>query len=120
MSDPSEISDHLSSEKQCDSVVQKLLKAKKKGCAGYAAFSATTAYKLNVDNKFAANTKAVQPALQEQAEREIAMRSADEFGGDNLFYSIQLSELCITLNDATEPSVHPPLDASAKAIAPTK
>jgi hypothetical protein len=120
MSDLSEIEDLLLSQKQCDSVVQKLLKANKKVCAGYAALSATTIYKVNVDNKFAADTKAVQTALQERAGAEIAMRTADEFRGDNLFYGIQLSELCITSGDATEPSVLPPLDASAKAIAPKK
>jgi len=120
MSDLSEIEDLLLSQKQCDSVVQKLLKANKKVCAGYAALSATTTYKVNVDNKFTADAKTVQAALQERAGADIAVRSADEYRGDNLYYGIQLSELCITPGDATEPSVLPPLEGPMKTVAPAK
>jgi hypothetical protein len=115
LSDLSEIEGKLLLDKHCDGVVQKLLKAKKKVCSGYAALSATTVYKVNVNTRASADTKtkvpiadAVQQALQEHAVAEINVRSADEYMGDNLFYGIQLSHDCITTDDATVPSVLSP------------
>jgi hypothetical protein len=116
MSDLSAIEDHLLRQKNCDGVVQKLLKANKKICAGYAALSATTVYKVNVASNTSTDAKsempvanAVQQALHEHTNAVINVRSVNEFTGDNLFYGIQLSDLCITPGDAIVPSVLPPL-----------
>jgi hypothetical protein len=115
MSDLFALEDQLLQQKNCDSVVQKLLKANKKICAGYAALSATTVYKVNVARNASTDAKseapitnAVQRALHEHTNAAINIRSANEFTGDNLFYGIQLSDLCITPDDATAPSFLPP------------
>ncbi len=115
LSDLFEIENKLLLDKRCDGAVQKLLKAKKKVCAGYAALSATTVYKVNINTRASADTNskipisnAVQQALQEHAVAEINVRSADEYAGDNLFYGIQLAHDCITPDDATTPSVLSP------------
>lgn len=100
------------SQKKCDKTVQKLLQANRKVCAGYAALSATTSYKVNVDRKFAAGgdahapiMTAVQQAIELHTEGQVRLTGRDELAGEDLFYGIQLSSLCITLNTATEPSV---------------
>lgn len=113
-SDLLEISNNLLSQKSCDEVVNGLLKANKKVCPGYAALSATTLYKVHFDAKFDSNAddkapimKAVQQAIQENADGQIRTQSADELSGDNLFYGIQLATLCITPDSATEKSYLP-------------
>jgi hypothetical protein len=47
MDDLLDIQDNLLREKNCDDTVNRLLKANKQVCAGYAALSATTSYKVN-------------------------------------------------------------------------
>lgn len=113
-SDLQEIADNLLSQKSCDEVVNGLLKANRKVCPGYAALSATTLYKVHFDTKFDSNAddkvpimKAVQQAIQQEADGQIRTQSADELSGDNLFYGIQLSTLCITPDTATEKSYLP-------------
>lgn len=112
MSDLAEIQDRLLSQKKCDETVQRLLQANKKVCAGYAALSATTSYKVHVDRGFDAGgdahapvMNAVQQAIELHTEGQVRLTARDELAGEDLFYGIQLSSLCITLNTATEPSV---------------
>jgi len=95
-------------------VVNRLLKAHRQVCPGYAALSATTLYKVHLDKKFNSSAedkapiiKAVQQAIQQDADGQIRIQSADELSGDSLFYGIQLSPLCITPDTATEPSPLP-------------
>jgi hypothetical protein len=120
MSDLAEIQDALLSEKSCDRVVQSLLKANKQVCAGYAAISATTSYKVRVNSKFESGADnvpvvdQVKRALETHAGSEIRVESADQLSGDDLFYGIQLSQLCITPDTATEPSVLAPQPAPAR------
>jgi hypothetical protein len=112
LSDLSEIEDGLLQQKRCDETVQRLLKHGKKVCSGAAALSATTRYKVHVDAKFETDAEdhalilsAAQKALTEHTQSEIRSTGTDELVGEDLFYGIQLSELCITLDTATEPSV---------------
>jgi hypothetical protein len=114
MNDLQEIADNLLSQKSCDEVVNSLLKANRKVCPGYAALSATTLYKVHLDTKFDSNAddkvpimKAVQQALQQDADGQIRIQSADELSGDDLFYGIQLNTLCITPDTAIEKSYLP-------------
>ena len=67
---------------------------------------------MHVDAKFETNAEdrapilsAAQKALSEHTQSQIRSTGTDELSGDDLFYGIQLSELCITLDTATEPSV---------------
>jgi hypothetical protein len=106
-----EISDKLLSQKYCDEAVNFSLKANKKVCSGLAALSATTVYKVQFDTKFDSKAedkipimKVVQEAIQEDADGEIRIHSADELSGDNLFYGIVLYEHCITPDTAIEKS----------------
>ena len=99
-------------QKRCDDTTQRLLKQGKKVCSGAAALSATTRYRVHVEAKFEANGEdrtpilsAAQKALAEHTQSQIQSIGTDQFSGENLFYGIQLSELCITLDTATEPSV---------------
>lgn len=106
----SEIQDALLSQPSCQSIVMKLLRAKKKVCSGYAALSATTSYKVNVASKFAAEEnkqpvlEKVKSVIEEHAGSEIKISSDDELKGEGLFYGIQLSRLCMTLDDGSGPS----------------
>jgi hypothetical protein len=116
MDDLLEIQDNLLREKNCDDVVQRLLKANKQVCPGYAALSATTSYKVHYDVKLdtSAQTKmtttaVVQRVIEEKSGGRIQIQSADELFGENLFYGIQLSKFCITPDTATQPSVRPEL-----------
>jgi hypothetical protein len=108
----SEIQDVLLSQPSCSNIVTKLLRAKKKVCSGYAALSATTSYKVNVASKFAATEESKRPvlekvksAIEEHAGSEIKINRDDELKGEDLFYGIQLSRLCMTLDDGSGPSV---------------
>lgn len=112
MADLFDIQEALLSQPSCARMVGQLVKASKQVCAGYAALSATTSYKVNMNTKLAAQEEskgqvleAVKTAIEEHAGSEISIRSADELKGDDLYYGIQLSQLCITPDTATEPSV---------------
>jgi hypothetical protein len=48
---------------------------------------------------------AAQQAIAEHTESQIQSGGTDELAGENLFYGIQLSSLCITLDGDTEPSI---------------
>lgn len=116
MDDLLEIQDNLLRQKNCDDVVQRLLKANKQVCPGYAALSATTSYKVHYDVKLdtsaqtkMATTAVVQRVIEEGSGGRIQIQSADELFGENLFYGIQLSKFCITPDTATQPSVRPEL-----------
>lgn len=107
-----EIENHLLSQKHCDEIVQRVLKANKQVCSGYSALAATTSYTVRYDVKLGLNAEtklpavnAVQKAIEESAGSTIHIRNGDELHGENLFYGIQLSKFCITPNTATEPSV---------------
>jgi len=109
-----EIEDNLLSKKNCDKAVQRLLKANRKVCPGYAALSATTSYKVHIQSKVNSGAEdkvpvinAVQQAIEQRANSELRVQSEDELTGDNLFYGIQLSHYCITPDDASEPSILP-------------
>jgi hypothetical protein len=109
-----EIESHLLGQKHCDEIVQRVLKANKQVCSGYAALSATTTYKVHYDVNFVLTAESkvpivnvVQKAIAEEAGGTIHIRNGDELHGENLFYGIQLSKFCITPGTATEPSVLP-------------
>jgi hypothetical protein len=121
MDDLLEIQDNLLREKRCDDTVHRLLKANRQICAGYAALSATTSYKVRYDSKFEASEQnkmtvvnLVQKVIEDSAGSTIHIQSADELVGENLFYGIQLSKLCITPDTAADPSVRPDLPAPEK------
>jgi len=112
LSDLGEIEDGLLQQERCDKTVQRLLKAKKKVCSGVAALSATTHYRVHVDRTFEAGANgrtpilnAAQQAIAEHTQSQIQSTGTDELAGENLFYGIQLSSLCITLDGDTEPSI---------------
>ena len=119
MDDLLEIQDNLLRQRHCDEAVQRLLKAHKQICPGYAVLSATTSYKVHYDAKFdssveskMAATAVMQRAIEEEAGGRIHIHGADELSGENLFYGIQLSKFCITPDTASEPSVRPELPTS--------
>jgi len=125
LSDLSEIQDSLLRQKRCDETVQHLLKLNKKVCSGAAALSATTRYRVHVDSKFDAGANgrapvlsAAQKAIEEHTQSQTRSTGTDELAGENLFYGIQLSAFCITLNTATEPSVLTNSDVPQPAIPP--
>jgi hypothetical protein len=122
MDDLLEIQDNLLRQKSCDDVVQRLLKANKQVCPGYAALSATTSYKVHYDVKVdtSAQTKMatmalVQRVIEADSGGQIQIQSADELFGENLFYGIQLSKFCITPDTATQPSVRPELPSEGNS-----
>lgn len=112
MSDLFDIQQALLSQPSCLHTVGQLVRASKQVCAGYAALSANTSFKVNFDKQLRAKEEAKLPVLekvrsviQQNAGSEISIRNADELNGDGLYYGIQLSELCITPDTASEPSV---------------
>lgn len=121
MSDLFDIQQALLSEPSCLHTVGMLVRSNKQVCAGYAALSANTSYKVKLDKNIAANEatklpimETVQAVIQQNTGSEINIHSADELNGEGLFYGIQLTQLCITPETATEPSV---LAQTPKAIA---
>ena len=111
MSDLADIEDKLLQQQHCDEAVHQLLQANKKVCPGYAVLSATTSYKMKLETSFGSRAEdrppiisAVQRAIEERTSGRIQVKGADELTGDDLFYGIQLSSLCITPITATEPS----------------
>jgi hypothetical protein len=114
MSQLLEIQDILLHDPKCDETVQLLLRAHQTVCAGYAALSATTSYRVRYDSTYETNAEAKAPVVQAVkakieavAGSRIQIGGDDELTGENLFYGIQLTELCITRDSATEPSVLP-------------
>jgi hypothetical protein len=106
------IEDNLLSQQNCEKAVTRLLQANRKVCPGYSALSATTSYRIHVRSALQSEAKdrvpvinTVQQAIQERADTQLHIQSANELAGENLFYGIQLSRLCITPEDASEPSV---------------
>jgi hypothetical protein len=125
LSDLGEIQDSLLRQKRCDETVQRLLKLNKKVCSGAAALSATTRYRIQYNAKFGADAdgrvpvlNAAQKAIEEHTQSQIQASGTDELSGENLFYGIQLSAFCITLDTATEPSVLTNSDAPQPATPP--
>jgi len=120
MSDLFAIQAALLNDPGCLGTVKQLLKANKQVCAGYAALSATTSYRVRSNSKLATNAESkpaieeVKQAIQQQAHSDIVVQNDDELTGENLFYGIQVSQLCITLDSETEPSVAPPAPKSGK------
>ena len=111
MADLAEIQDQLLSQTSCDKTVQKLLHADKKVCAGYAALSATTSYKVHTNRSFDSDGEArvsvinaVKEEIELHTDGQVRLTDRDELAGEDLFYGIQLSSLCVTLDTATEPS----------------
>jgi hypothetical protein len=125
LSDLAEIQDSVLRQKRCDETVQRLLKLNKKVCSGAAALSATTRYRVQYNAKFDADAdgrapvlSAAQKAIEEHTQSQIQASGTDELSGENLFYGIQLSAFCITLDTATEPSVLTNSDAPQPATPP--
>lgn len=115
-----EIRDSLLRQKHCDEIVNSLLKANKQVCPGYSTLSATTSYKIHFDVKVDGSAKSKSPVtnvvrqvIEEETGAEINVHNESQFTGENLFYGIQLSPLCIVPNTATEPSPRPPQPAAA-------
>ncbi len=58
-----EIEDNLLSQKNCEKAVQRLLRANRKVCPGYAALSATTSYKVHVGSKLHSGAEGKVPVI---------------------------------------------------------
>jgi hypothetical protein len=119
LSDLGEIRDKLLQQKECDRIVDRLLKDHKQVCAGYAALSATMSFKVTFDAAIRADTAALMPAVQhaiEHTQGRLQLRDRDELSGENLIYGIKLEHQCITLNTATDPSVLTNPDVPQPAI----
>jgi hypothetical protein len=119
-----DIEDNLLSQKNCEKAVKRLLQANRKVCPGYAALSATTSYKVHVHTEVRSEAEdrapilhAVQHALQQRVDGQIQVQSGDELTGEHLFYGIQLSHLCITVQDDPQPSVLPQSASSGVPLA---
>jgi hypothetical protein len=101
----------LLEDQNCDAMVGALLKQNKKVCPGYAVLTASTSYKVNYD-KSASSTSATQMPIAEAVQRqieletkgEIKLTGTHELVGQDLFYGIQLSPVCLTPDTATVPS----------------
>jgi hypothetical protein len=118
-----EIRDTLLRQKHCDEIVNSLLKANKQVCPGYSTLSATATYTVHFDLKVDGSAKSKSPVtnvvrqvIQEETGAEINVHNESQFTGENLFYGIQLSPLCIVPNTATEPSPRPPQPAALERI----
>lgn len=112
MSDLADIEDELLRNKTCDQTVQRLLKEHHKVCPGYAVLGATTSYSVKVASKLESNAAsrapivhAVRETIEGETKSRVQVSDNDQLTGEELFYGIQLSSLCITLDTATEPSV---------------
>jgi hypothetical protein len=102
--------------------VQTLLKENKRICAGASVISATTSYRIQVDQRFdsgvedrASVVKAVQKAVEADGSGHVQVRSEDELVGENLFLGIRLQSFCIVPDTATEPALAPKPEALPKA-----
>jgi hypothetical protein len=109
-----EIQKLLLKDPHCDDVVQALLKEHKRICAGASVISATTSYRIQVDQQLesgvgdkASVVKAVQEAVEADGSGHIQVRSEDELVGENLFLGIRLQSFCIVPDTATEPARAP-------------
>jgi hypothetical protein len=111
------IQNSLLHDPSCDEVVHGLLRANKKVCQGYSALSATTIYRISTDSQLDSEALTVVNAVQQEiannAQSEISRRSENELTGENLFYGIRLSSLCVVPRDATVPSILPQPTAAA-------
>jgi len=94
------IQDTLLRREECDKAVGHLLDAKKQVCFGAAALSATIRYHEQDAARFESGADG-----RERSQGEIKSSGGEERSGEDLFYGIRLWPLCITPDDATEPSV---------------
>jgi len=101
----------LMNDKDCDHMVSELLKQNRKVCPGYAVVTASTSYKVNVNTSTESEAKthipiieAVQRQIELDTKGEIKLAGAQELVGQDLYYGIQLSSVCLTPNTATVPS----------------
>ncbi|MGD9617986.1 MAG: hypothetical protein AB7H90_22715 [Alphaproteobacteria bacterium] len=105
------IQKELMSDRNCDEMVGELLKRNVKVCPGYAALTASTSYKVSIDSSVdsgaAARTpviEAVQRQIAFETQGEIKLTGTHELVGQDLYYGIKLSPVCIAPNTATEPT----------------
>ncbi len=106
------IQQQLLDDKNCDVMVGELLKQKDtKVCAGYAVLTASTSYKVNIGTSIASGAelqvpivKAVQQQIELATKGEVKLTGTDELVGQDLYYGIRLSPVCLTPNTATAPS----------------
>jgi hypothetical protein len=101
----------LMSDKDCDEMVSEMLKRDKKVCLGYAVVTASTSYKVKMDTSVESGgttqmqaIEAVQRQIALETKGEIKLTDGHELVGQDLYYGIQLSPVCLTLNTATVPS----------------
>ena len=103
-------------DKHCRDTVDRHLKDKKRICPVSSAISATTSYKVHINQEFetdadrkdkASVVKVVQKTIEEKTRGQIQILSDDELVGENLFLGIRLYSLCVTPDDATEPIAAP-------------
>jgi hypothetical protein len=106
------IQQQLLEDRNCDEMVGALLKQKEtKVCPGYAVLTASTSYKVNTDTSMTSGAETQMPlieAVQRQIELatkgEVKLTGAHELVGQDLYYGIRLSPVCLTPNTATAPS----------------
>jgi hypothetical protein len=106
------IQQKLLNDKNCDDMVGELLKQKEmKVCPGYAVLTASTSYKVHTDATIGSGAETKMPiieAVKRQIELatkgEIKLTDAHELVGQDLYYGIKLSPVCLTPNTATAPS----------------
>ena len=111
MSDLFVIQQQLLQDKNCDRMVGKLLDQKKLVCPGYAVLTASTSYKVNFDTSTTSRgdtrlpiQEAVQHQIELETNGEIKLTGANELVGQDLYYGIKLSPVCLTPDNATAPS----------------
>lgn len=104
------IQKELMQDKNCDEMVGELLKQNKKVCPGYAVLTASTSYKFEIDTSVTSGAEthlpiveAVQRQIETETKGEIKLTGAHELIGQDLYYGIQLSPVCLTPSTATAP-----------------
>src|SRR3954465_5124882 len=87
------IQKQLMDDKNCDEMVNELLKQNKKVCPGYAAVTASTSYKGKIDTSGNSGAEthmpvieAVQRQIELETKGEIKVTGANELVGQDLFY----------------------------------
>jgi hypothetical protein len=105
------IQKQLMSDKDCDEMVSEMLKQNKKVCPGYAVVTASTSYKVKMDTSVESEggmhmqaIEAVQRQIELETKGKVNLTGGHELVGQDLYYGIQLSPVCLTLNTATVPS----------------
>jgi hypothetical protein len=121
-----ELQETMLRERHCREIVDHYLKNNKRICPVSMAISATTSYKVHVDQNLKTDAgrepkepvvNIVQKVIEEKTLGQIQVQSESQLVGENLFLGIRLSSFCVTPGGATEPIPAPPVVAKEKTAA---